>query len=91
MTQTAAAVEALPIGSIIAANPPGARPSHFKVLGSRQRGFQVWLSRDGLNWLPTGDSYSSYEDLAAAFAASHNRPAEIHDPILAAAYAAQGH
>jgi hypothetical protein len=83
------ATEALAIGSIIASNPPGPRPSHFKVLGNSQRGFQVWLSRDALSWLPLGDCHTRYADLATAFAESYPRPATIHDPVVAEAYAAK--
>jgi len=81
--------EALAIGSLIASNPPGPRPSHSRVLGSRQRGFQVWLSRDGLNWIPIGESHTTYAEMAAAFVEGYPQPAEIHDPVLAAAYAAR--
>ena len=84
MTQTTMPV-ALPIGSTIASNPNGPRTSRFRVLGSSERGYQVWLSRDGLNWIPAGESHSSYKELANAFAESYPRPAEIHDAVLEAA------
>lgn len=83
--------ETLSIGSIIASNPPGPRPSQFKVLGNSQHGFQVWLSRDGLSWIPVGDSHTSYADLACAFAKSYPQPANIYDPVVAAAYAAKAY
>ena len=79
-------VAALPTGSLIASNPPGSRPSHFKVLGNHQLGFQVWLSRDGLTWLAFGRAYPTYIEMAAAFAASYPRPAVVLDSVLASAY-----
>jgi hypothetical protein len=82
-------IEARPIGSLIASNPPGPRPSYFRVLGNNLRGFQVWLSRDGLNWIPAGESHTSYPEMAAAFAEHYPRPAEILDAVLAAAFDAQ--
>jgi hypothetical protein len=88
MTQTSMPA-ALPIGSTIAATPTGPRTSRFRVLGNSERGFQVWLSRDGLNWIPAGEPHTSYEDLANAFAESYPRPAEIHDAVFAAAFASK--
>ena len=80
---------ALPIGAPIASNPPGDRPSCFKVLGNAQLGFQVWLSRDGLTWLSFGQAYATYDEMATAFAGSYRRPATVLDPVIAAAYDAQ--
>jgi len=40
--QPAAPLCALPTGSLIASNPPGPRPRHFKVLGNEQFGFLAW-------------------------------------------------
>ena len=79
-------LQPLPIGAAIASNPPGVRASCFKVLGNDQLGFQVWVSRDGLTWLPFGQTYATYREMATAFAGSYPRPAEILDPIIAAAY-----
>lgn len=76
----------LPIGAAVAANPPGVRATCFKVLGNDQRGFQMWLSRDGLTWLPFGQTYATYREMATAFAASYPRPPEVLDPVIAAAY-----
>src|SRR5579871_5604031 len=56
-------LRALPIGAAIASNPPGVRASCFKVLGNDHLGFQVWLSRDGLTWLPFGQTYASYREM----------------------------
>ena len=84
--QPAAPLCPLATGSLMASNPPGPRPSHFKVLGNEQLGFQVWLSRDGLTWLPFGQGYPTSLELAAAFAASQPRPAVVLDPVVASAY-----
>jgi hypothetical protein len=81
--------ESRPHGNLIASNPTGTRPIQFRVLGNAQRGFQVWLSRDGMSWIPAGELHASYEEMAAAFAETYPRPAEIHDAAIAAAYDSQ--
>jgi hypothetical protein len=81
-----ATCQPLPTGAQIASNPPGVRPSHFKVLGNSQLGFQVWLSRDALTWLPFGQAYAAYAEMAVAFAETYPRPEQVLDPVIAAAY-----
>jgi hypothetical protein len=58
--------------------------------GNSQRGFQAWLSPDGVNWIPAGESTFHLRRNGFGFRRNYPRPAEIYyDAVFAAAYDSQ--